>query len=961
MSVAVRILGPLEVEIDGVCARVGGAKRRALVALLAARSTTPLTLDTICDAVWADEPVEMARRSVHTYVSQLRRVVPVRLVPAGYQFDIAPSSVDAYRFEDLVQRAADVEPIEAGALLGEALALWRGPALAEFADAEWARRQATRWQELRLEAEDRWFAAERDAGREERVLPQLEAACADEPLRENRWELLMTALLRAGRPADALRAYGRARTALRDEMGVSPSPKLQQLELAILRHDPVAGARPAPATPLGTTSQSLSGNIRAPDHELIGREAELQRVRELLATQSLISLTGPGGVGKTRLATEIAYKNVSSFPDGAWLVDLATIGESDAVVSATLSALEVARLDALAERQMLVVLDNCEHVIDGAAALARALRKLSPGARILVTSRRRLGLSSEVVLLVTPLRVPHGAQTLRDLERTASFVMFSERAKSIDAPFTMTDSDAPAIVRCLAALGGLPLAIEIAASQLRSTSLLRLAVAVEKDAAGLELAWRDSPERHRTVASALRSSLQLLSASDRESFESLSVCRGFNVETAAAITLRSDIDACLIRLADASLITREHDDQYRMLEPVRQLAEQLLLARAPEHRYQERLADHILDSVRELGRRSYRDVVARSALRDEHGNVMLTLQHLIDIGRDTSAVTLFGSIGTYWFTENHAALEHWIPQITPRLDRQDRAIAAPARLALGMLREGTGDRAALPELRAARDGFLAAGRRRGAAIAAFWLARELAFASRDDVSVVRAFDEAFDLATEADDDITRNWCSIWLGILAREGNDALKATQHFRDAIRGSLLSGNHHPIGEAIGGLALLATQRGDLNSSRQLHDRAVTACRESGDDWQVTEQLLHRSRHYITTRYRLDRAAADLIECGQLVLRMGSQRGVVSTLSVAAFYLDACDEIPLARNTRATIAAWATERPGAAYGHIADTLADNPGDPVDDYLTAGLVPTPPAVQLRQVLDHLSAAHSPG
>ena len=212
MTVVVSILGPLEVEVDGVRVPMRGAKRRALLALLAAWATTPTSLDAICDAIWPDQLPEAARRSVQTYVSQFRRIMTVSSSAAGYQVSLDVVAVDAYEFERLVDAAAR-NPTDAGSqMLEEALALWRGRALVEFADQEWALPLAARWEELRRHAEDLWFTAQRAAGLGEDILPRLEAACAAEPLRESRWEQLILALVDAGRPAEALRAYGRVRT-----------------------------------------------------------------------------------------------------------------------------------------------------------------------------------------------------------------------------------------------------------------------------------------------------------------------------------------------------------------------------------------------------------------------------------------------------------------------------------------------------------------------------------------------------------------------------------------------------------------------------------------------------------------------------------------------------------------------------------------------------------------------------
>jgi DNA-binding SARP family transcriptional activator/tetratricopeptide (TPR) repeat protein len=304
----VRVLGPLEVEQAGRLVRLGGHKRRGLVALLATRLGAPVSVDLICDAIWPDTSPSTARNSALTYLSQLRHSLPIVRSAAGYQLEATSADVDATLFESFVQQAKDRDGDERATLLRDALSLWRGPALVEFADAPWAAASAATLNEQRSAAEEEWFRCELDRGRHGDLVAKLELACADEPFRERRWELFIIALYRSGRAADALQAYERLRTTLRDELGVEPSRRLKDLELSILRQDDSLDldrsilatvkdqrrASFAPAVPEAFIERSAFA-------DLVG----VWRSRSLDASRVVI-LQGEAGTGKTALAARLA-------------------------------------------------------------------------------------------------------------------------------------------------------------------------------------------------------------------------------------------------------------------------------------------------------------------------------------------------------------------------------------------------------------------------------------------------------------------------------------------------------------------------------------------------------------------------------------------------------------------------------------------------------------------------------
>ena len=678
---------------------------------------------------------------------------------------------------------------------------------------------------------------------------------------------------------------------------------------------------PAPQLP-----DSADTNISSPQRRLTGRDPDVDLVERLLADRRLVTLVGFGGSGKTRLAVEVALRRRGSFPDGVWFVDLTSVHDPDAVVSTILSTTGAATVGALADRELLVVLDSCEHIVAGAASAAAVLLSASNASRILATSRQPLGLSSEVVSVVGPLAVPTRALRLDDLATSASFALFLDCARSIDASFVVEATDVPALARLLVALEGLPLAIEIAAAQVRTMSLTRLAASVEHELPTLPLPWRDAPERHRSVARTIEWSLGLLESGDREVFEALSVCRGFDVETVAAVTGRSDASPHLSGLVNASLVVSLGGDRFRLLEPVRQHAAHRLAARGAVAAHEERLAHYTLDVVGRLGGRVFRDVEARHRLRLETGNVERSLGWFLEHDRKVEAATMFGSIGVYWHGEDRAALRRWSDRIAPLLADTTPGQSAAARLAIGMLEQGTGDRCAIPELRAAQDGFDASGRHEAAASAAFWLAVELAADARRREETVVAFERALKLAERAGDDVGRNWCLSWLGFLAFEAGDLDTAETRFGGVVRSSVSTDNLHPAGEAVSGLALIALERGDIAKGRLLLDRSVAICRETDDGWQLANLLRRRAFHHLTTGGQLTQTVLDVLESADVYLRIDDEYAIVQTLATAALLCDALGEVTAAATARRSLTMWTltNEHPRSALIEAARLPAD-------------------------------------
>ncbi|GAA1853842.1 BTAD domain-containing putative transcriptional regulator [Asanoa iriomotensis] len=547
------VLGPLTVwAADGATVPIPGAKVRALLAALVARAGQPVSADRLVDDLWGGDLPGNPAAALAVKVSQLRRALDdaepgaralVESGPAG--FLLRSRAIDAVEFEELLD--AD--------RLDDALALWRGPAYAGFADAEFARAAVVRLDERRLTALDDRAERRLALGQHTAVAGELADLVARDPLRERTRGLWMLALYRAGRQAEALDSYADLRQRLADELGLDPGPELAALHRAILAQDPSLDLAP-PHT-----------NLPAPLGELFGRAEAVGELTALLPAQRLVCLTGPGGVGKTRLAIEVAGALGPSFPDGVWLVELAGV-EADAVSDTLASTLGLRdtggadRFAALRARRMLLVLDNCEHVIDAAADLVAGLLRAAPGSHVLATSREPLGLAGEVVWPVSPLEAAGAAQ------------LFVARAAAADRGFALDAANADQVALLCRRLDGLPLALELAATRVRALGLDRLVAGLDDRFRLLAAGQRGVPARQQTLLATVDWSWRLLTAPERIVLRRLAAhADGCTMEAAEAVcaagdVARTDVAEMVARLLDRSLVVRTGRGRYRLLESV---------------------------------------------------------------------------------------------------------------------------------------------------------------------------------------------------------------------------------------------------------------------------------------------------------------------------------------------------------------------------------------------------------
>lgn len=615
----VRVLGTLEVVADDDTAvPLASPKLRRLLAALVVNAGSVVSADRLADVVWGDDPPENPTGALHNLVSRLRRrlrsddgrSVTVATQAPGYTLTLDRDMLDATRFADLVERAraASGDPAAAAGLYDEALALWRGEAYAEFLDEPFARAEAARLGELRATAAEERIEAALALGRTDDAIARLEPLIAAQPLRERPRALLMVALYRAGRQADALAAYRRYREVVETELGLEPSAELRALEQQILRGDPqLAGPSVAPEPPVVdeptddvVPSAPLAGLPREPD--LVGRDGLVAQVCEALGAGGLVTLIGPGGVGKTSVALRAATLVGPDHGEGPWWCELASVDTDAAVAEVVMTALDARPragmttaqgiVEVLRPRRGLLVLDNAEHVIGGVAALAAAVVGSCPRIAVLVTSRERLGVPEERVVEVPPLAVPPAGDGGDGDARMISpaVELFTRRAASAGR-FALTPDNIATVTDICRRLDGVPLALELAATRMRSMTPDDLAARLSWRFRVLRGGRRGGAARHRTLRAMVDWSYDLLDERARVVFDRLAVFAGtFTLDAAEHVVAGAgdgDVDArdvadVLGDLVDASMVaahTGAHVARYGLLDTLRAYGRERLGAR----------------------------------------------------------------------------------------------------------------------------------------------------------------------------------------------------------------------------------------------------------------------------------------------------------------------------------------------------------------------------------------------
>ncbi|MFD7661958.1 BTAD domain-containing putative transcriptional regulator [Streptomyces sp. NPDC059788] len=944
------VLGPVEVRAaDGRSVRVPELKVRALLAALLAHRGRPVASGRLIDGLWEARLPANPTGALQAKVSQLRRALEnagpggrsmVAARPPGYQLDAADDAVDADRFTALTARAHDVaDPEERAALLTEALGLWRGPAFAGFEDAPFARAAAGRLEEQRLTALEERAAARLELGDHGPLAGELAELVARHPLRERLCALHLRALYGAGRQSEALAAYGALRERLAEELGIDPSPELAALQQAILRQDrglsrprirteavPRTHTEPTPRTrtesalrtrtasvPRGPSTPSdapARTNLPAALTELVGRGTAVRRVRALLEADRLVTLTGPGGVGKTRLALAAAHGFTGDdghFPDGVLLVELAALGrpataERDRAAVCTVAEAVLAVLGvregaasgsagerlagAVRGKRLLLVLDNCEHVVDAVAEVAADLLAAAPGLRVLATSQELLGLAGERVWPVPPLEQPDAVE------------LFVARAAATAPGFALDEHNATAVADVCRRLDGIPLALELAATRVRALGVRELSARLDDRFRLLGAGRRGAPPRQQTLRAMIDWSWELLTAAEQVVLRRLAVhADGCTLRAAEEVCagdgVRSgEVAALLARLVDRSLVAvaeGPYGPRYRLLESVAAYCLERLHEAGEREAVRRRHSVHHTSLAERAEPFLYgagqREWLAR--LDAETANLRAALDSAVQEGAAERALRLVNALAWYWFlrgrlgeagralamaldagaggvpvpdalrlramvwqvgmaslagsdTDPVARADAVLKQYgttdtsssTPGLATADPAGHAWARWFLTFAQVGLGDPAVAHErLARALADFRALGDRWGTAAVLAGRAQAQYVASDavpDRAARRRDAEESAALFRDLGDRWGQLQAAEVLGTLAEIGGDYESAARLHRDGLRGAEELGLWIQASYRHSGLGRIALLTGDLEAAREHHERGLRLAAE-------------------------------------------------------------------------------------------------------------------------------------
>jgi predicted ATPase/DNA-binding SARP family transcriptional activator len=900
-----RVLGPLEVfGADGPIA-IGGAKQRALLAVLLVHANSVVSADRLVDVLWGDAPPGDEAAALRTYVSRLRGVletgepagqasVLVMQAP-GYVLRVDPDQLDASRFEGLVTEglrlAADGALATAGATLDEALALWRGRAFAEFADNDFARTEALRLEELRRLAIDERVEANLGLGRHAELVGELEGIVASNPFRERPRAQLMLALYRCGREAEALRTYQELRRYLADELGIEPSKELARLEEAILLQKPELDWEP-PESASGTTTEPLErgagpkGNLPASLDRFVGRCHDLDEIPGLLGERRLVTLTGPGGSGKTRLALEVARSLGAGCGDGVWLVDFASIDDEHLIAEALMGALGLRGTDAaarhvlrshLARRDALLVVDNCEHVLSGAATLIAELLAACPRVRVLATSRE-------------PLRVPGEAEYLVEgLVPEEAVELLAERVPRRDQ---IDETDA--VKRICTALEGIPLAIELAAARLRVLSVGELADRLDDQLAALAGGTRTAPPRQRTLRATLDWSYDLLDDDERIAFRRVAIfAGGFGPEAAEAVVAddripRPRILNLLERLVERSLLTKVPGGpgaRLRLLEPVRQYAAERLGEASERHALAQRHLKWINDFAQQALSEFFveqREWTVR--IRQEHPNISQALDFALDNGDSVLAAIIIASLCYPWrevgqpdgcrLCERVLAA---VPADAPALTRANALVATAM-----MLQDARQYDSARTLFLEALELFRSGNHVDGEAVALQWLGGDAFYRDPASAEAKALFEESLSRYQECR--LPGHGVVARLAEIALNSEDEALARQRAEEAVH----LGRSSHIGNAVAAglrvLAILDSRAGDFESADRRLAETIAINESAGARAQLV--LDHATAAELAAaRGNTGRAALHLTKGANLAREMQTSERVLELVASAAY----------------------------------------------------------------------------
>ncbi|OWV11484.1 SARP family transcriptional regulator [Micromonospora wenchangensis] len=689
----VTLLGAFRVARGDTTLAVPGTRLRNLLVRLALAGGRPVTPAVLVDAIWGEDPPSDPTQALQRLVSRLRRALSpdapdptvVRQVAGGYRLAVEASDVDAVRFEELAATGRE-------AALAEAVALWGDrPGVEPAIIAAVAPTVATRLVQTSIEVVADLAGAELFSGRAEAATARLSVLLREQPGHERAAALLMDALAGLGRQAEALAVYERVREALADVLGTDPGTALRERHLRLLRPEP---PRPAPgastADPVvpGLPAGSLgagrpNADLPVPLTSFVGRDDDLARISALFTAGRLVTVVGPGGAGKTRLALEAGRRHRHDYHDGVRLVDLASVTDPTKIISALLAAIGLRTggplgrtgddesdvlLTELSDREILLLLDNCEHLIDAVARVVSSLLPRCPGLRVLATSREPLAVDGEGLVPLAPLELPGPDADVAQARQTTSVRLFTARAAAVRPGFDVDETTLSNVVRLVRGLDGMPLALELAAARLRTLSLLDLAEGLADRFHLLGRGSRTAPLRHRTLRAVIAWSWDLLDAGERAVAEHVAILPGGATASSATAVCEgsADVPNVLATLVDRSLLQLDPTTgRYRMLETIREYGRERLAEAGTLGRARDLAAAHFaaLMAEQDPRLRGPHQLAAIGIVDAEYDNILAALDHLCAAGDATGAIALALDLTWYWqMRGRHADGIHWLGQ-----------------------------------------------------------------------------------------------------------------------------------------------------------------------------------------------------------------------------------------------------------------------------------------------------------
>lgn len=908
-----QVLGPVRALAGDRQLALGGPKQRALLAELLLHDGAVVPRDHLVDALWGDDPPESATTSLQVYVHGLRRAVGAERIETsgnGYRIHVAPEELDLARFERLVAQAErsfhEGRPGEAADDVDAALRLWTGPPLADISDQPVARSAIPQLEERRLRALELRNDTSLALGAHDGLIPELERLLVEQPYRERLREQQILALYRAGRQKDALDAYRETRRAFIDELGVEPGPALQELERAILQQDPGLLGTERPSAP--------QTQLPVPATPLVGRRLELAAVEAVMRREDvrLLTLTGTGGTGKTRLALAVARELAQESRDGAAFVDLSTIEDAELVLPAIGQALGVAAgadvLEHLHDRSLLLVLDNLEQLGPATSPIARLLGA-APRLRVLATSRVPLRLSGEHEYPVPPLTAPGERLTFEELVANDAVRLFAARAQAVDPSFALSDENVESVGAICRRLDGLPLAIELAAAR---TKVLAPDAIAQRLAHALDLlveGARDLPPRQRTLRATLDWSYALLADRERSLFARLSVFAGGWTLDHAEEVLGSDVLLGLEALVDNSLV-RRRESRFGLLETIREYGRERLAELGEEQQMAERHAQHFLD----FAERARNDILAGGdaaeaaylTVDEEQDNVRGALAWAIETGDAELGCRIAEALRWYWLV---------------------RGQFEESRRVFGRLVELTADK---PLLRAcALAGGAASASRQG-----------------DTAYAKESFKTALALFRDHDDLDGASRCVSELGGVAVAEDDYPGAVPYFEEALVLIERLGNNVRLAVILANLAACEAARGDAHAAAKRGTQAIALQRENGDVDGLGVSLANLARVDLT----LDDIESARVHLGES-LEIGRRLGYQLLL---AYGVGAAAEIAARDGEHAS----ACRLVGASAAHFKRIGMPVPGEELAEHQTT-LARVRAALGDAEIAAHISAGGS--